>query len=196
MKYTFPKLNGRDRYFICDVCQGKYFISQSYYINDPNSQQYGFLVCHKDKDKVWDLRHKRVHRDLAPPDPKYVRIERTATFGTIDTAAGLETGIEEIITTMLPGAPTQFFLIDATATQTSFGWQVLQVGSSSLSGYKIERESPVGNGYSVLTANTLDSSPTFIDTTTVSGNQYGYRLKSISVSGQSPYSTEFVVLVP
>lgn len=196
MQYNLPKINGRDRYFICDVCQGKFLVSQSYYISDPNSQQYGFLVCHKDKDKVWDLRHRQRHVDLTAPDPRYVRIERTSQFETLDQTSMIETGVSQILVGFVPEPPSNFFLIDATAGQTLFGFSLTLVGSASVTGYRIERESPIGGGYSVLTTNNMKQNTQVLDNTTISGYTYGYRLKAINLYGSSDYSTEFTVIVP
>lgn len=189
------KINGRDRWFICDVCQGKYSISQGVYVSDPNSQQYGFFVCQKDKDLVIDLRHKRENRDLEPPDPKLVRIEPTSQFETRDDTDMIDSG-GYLSTGTAPAAPTNFYLISAEVGDASFGWSLSSVGSSSITGYRVERavyNSDEFEDFVVVSTNTLDVDTTYVDTDIAASTMYVYRLKAINSYGSSSYSDEYII---
>ncbi len=190
------KVDGRDRFFICDVCQGRYLISQSTYVSDSNSQQYGMLLCPKDVDEVDDLRTRKVVRDLVPPDPKLVRIEQTNYFQTLDQDSMIETGGQQVSVGYAPDAPTNFYLIEVEPGAVSFGWEIASVGSSSIIGYRIERafyNSDEFEDFEVLSVNTQDPDTTYIDVNTSASTQYIYRLKAINTYGSSDYSNEFTI---
>ena len=78
---------------------------------------------------------------------------------------------------------------------TSFGFSDITLSWSSvgsdpvLTGYRIERESPVGGGFTPIVLNTGSIATTYTDTGLSSGVTYSYRVAGINASGTGPYSS-------
>jgi hypothetical protein len=69
-------------------------------------------------------------------------------------------------------------------------------GYSPITAYKIERESPVGTGFSVLVANTGSLDTTYTDTTVSAPFDYNYRVRALNIFGESLPSNESINGVP
>lgn len=85
-----------------------------------------------------------------------------------------------------PDAPTTLLASVFSTTQINLSWVA---PSGPLTGYKIERESPVGGGFSVLIANTTNTNVTFNDTGLTNSTQYNYRVYALG-NGTSTASNE------
>ena len=84
----------------------------------------------------------------------------------------------------VPDPPTDLYAVTS-SSNIILNWTApVFTGLSPIIGYKIERESPVGNGFSTLVASTGNSSTTYTDNTIVAGHAYNYR-----VSAQNTYGT-------
>lgn len=90
--------------------------------------------------------------------------------------------------------PTNLYLSgDQTDGDSDLFWTAPSfTGYTSIIGYKIERESPVGGGFSVLVANTGSTSTSYQDTTITPGNTYNYRVRALNTFGESSPSNESV----
>lgn len=92
----------------------------------------------------------------------------------------------------VPQPPTNAFAVVNTGSIDVSWTAPTNNGGSPITGYKIERESPEGGGFSTLVANTGDTSTTYNDATTIDGTEYNYRIRALNLFGQSDPSNETV----
>jgi len=119
---------------------------------------------------------------------------------SIDTVSGIVIGASDNIvctfqnTFVGPVEPGQVTGLIATAMGTStidLAWTPpVADGGSPITGYKIERESPVAAGFSILVGNTGTTATTFQDTGLTPDTEYNYRVSAINAIGTGPVSNE------
>ena len=69
-------------------------------------------------------------------------------------------------------------------------WDEPDDGGSDIIGYRIERESPVGAGFSILVADTGSTDTDYIDANVINGIEYNYRVFAINAIGLGGPSNE------
>ncbi|MBI5145754.1 MAG: fibronectin type III domain-containing protein [Thaumarchaeota archaeon] len=89
----------------------------------------------------------------------------------------------------VPGAPTSLSATAVSSSQLNLFWNApASNGGSTITGYKIERESPIGGGWSTIVTNTGTTSTSYSDTGLDAATQYNYRVFAINAVGIGPAS--------
>jgi chitodextrinase len=90
----------------------------------------------------------------------------------------------------IPGPPTGLRASAVSSTQINLSWTTPYSGGSPITGYKMERESPPGGGFTILDANTGSTATTFNDSGLSANTRYNYRVSAINSLGTSLSSNQ------
>lgn len=118
---------------------------------------------------------------------------RTQVFNiAVDNDEGYPTATLEVIdgypnpsgAAVKPEAPTALVAMASSATEIDLTWVAPVVaGSTPISGYQIERESPTGGGFAIIVSDTTTTTTTYSDTGLTTATEYNYRVSAINTSG-------------
>ena len=93
--------------------------------------------------------------------------------------------------TTAPGVPTGLVAVAGSATRINLSWVApVDDGGSPITGYLIESESPTGNGFSTLVADTGTTLTLYSDTGLANTTEWNYRVSAINAVGTSSPSNE------
>jgi len=93
--------------------------------------------------------------------------------------------------TYLAKVPTGLSVICNIASACDLSWTApTNTGNGTISAYQIERESPVGGGFSVIVADTGSTTTTYTDSPLTADTVYNYRISTINEVGTGSPSTE------
>jgi len=112
-----------------------------------------------------------------------------------DSSGNSASSADRTFTTTSPATvPDASTALSATAisdSQIDLSWTApLNDGGSSITGYQIERASPVGGIFSVIVANTGSTATSYSDAGLSPSTQYNYRASAINSVGTGPASNE------
>ena len=93
-------------------------------------------------------------------------------------------------TPTVPDAPTSLVATTISSTEIDLVWVAPSDGGSIITGYMIERETPKGNGFSILIADTGTIDINYPDTGLTASTQYNYRVSAINAIGIGDPSNE------
>lgn len=182
-------------YVICDVCGFKKRARETVLVNDKYNYLNGMVVCFADYDKTNPQTYIKAKKERGFRNPRKVRIEGDYdNFRFTSDPDDVETNGTFPIAAILPGKPRYLHIFTATPGATELQWLGPNLpGSSVIYGYKIERESPLGGGFSTIEANTQSVATYYKDTTTVASTVYNYRVTAINQTGAGPASDPALV---
>lgn len=189
-KFKYPG----DNYFytLCDVCGRKLRAKDAIKVRDKYSTQNGLVVCKYDLDKTNPIAYnKTISKERGIRSPDLIRSEPADNFVFISSVAEIEAGDSSDPTGRSPSAPRHLTTGEVTVSSIELYWQGPDdPGSSPISGYKVERETPVGGGFSTVITNTNASATYYKDTGLSSGVVYNYRVSTVTNAGTSSASNE------
>jgi len=178
-------------YVLCDVCGKKMRAKDAIKINDRFNYLNGLVVCQEDADETNPQNYIKARRERVIDDPGMIRSEAEDNFVFISDVDEIEGGDSSDPTGTSPGVPRYLTVINVTDSEITLQWLGPELpGSGAISGYKIERESPVGGGFSDLVVDTGSVALCYTDASVASGTQYNYRVSAISRIGTGNPSNE------
>lgn len=119
---------------------------------------------------------------------------RVYTLSTDDTSSLAQTSAPSVADSSVTsaGSPSQVTGLSATAsgsTIINLSWSTPDAGGSAITGYFIEMETPVGNGFGTEVDDTGNTNTTYSDTGLTASTQYNYRVSAINAIGTGTASS-------
>lgn len=81
--------------------------------------------------------------------------------------------------------PDSITLTVISSSQINLSWSAV-TADPAVSGYMIERETPIGGGFTTVTVNTGSTGTTYSDTNLSAGTVYSYRISAVNSDGTGP----------
>lgn len=178
-------------YVLCDVCGKKLRAREAIYIRDKYNLLTNLLVCKADADKTNPQTYIKSFRERQIDNPRLIRSEPLDRFAFISDVSEIEDGDSSDPTGRNPGPPQFLTIFTVATTEIELQWiGPLDAGSSAICGWRIERESPTGGGFSDVVANTEEVATYFKDTGLTTATQYNYRVSAVNKNGTGDPSNE------
>lgn len=176
-------------YVICDICGKKIRAKDAVIATDILHKN--LLVCQDDVDVDNPQTYVRAVRERNITNPKVVRGESPDNFEFISDPSEIETGDVSDPTGAGPEAPEALYVRPDSSTVMHLFWEYNgNAGAGEIIGYKIERESPEGGGFSTVTSNTNSVARFYEDVALSANTEYNYRVSAVTKIGTSSASNE------
>lgn len=191
MHIMYSKYPGdRDRWVICDNCGRKVHRKDVILINDPYGPLNNMLVCKGEAEYISAGMKPYTVRPSVVPNSKYVRPVQQIAYSNAQTISDVENRTGSYSTGSPPDAPSQLEVYVDFEGYVTLQWIMLgSPNGSNIIGHKIERESPIGGGWSTIEDNTNLGASIYQDLTATSGHTYNYRVSAINDFGTGDPST-------
>lgn len=178
-------------YVLCDVCGKKMRAREGVLIQDKYNTLNGLFVCKKDADETNPQQYIRSIPERQISNPALIRSEGPNQFVFINNADEIEDGDTSNPSGTVPSVPKHLTVIGASSSFVELQWLGPDsAGTGAISGWKIERESPVGGGFSTLVSDTATVAMYYKDETVSASTQYNYRVSAINNAGTGNPSNE------
>lgn len=179
-------------YTICDICGKKFRAKDTILVKEKYNQLNGLVVCKADYDPIDpQLLPIKIRKEKQLSNPKLIRTEGSEDYAVITSISEIENGNQGSDSGNAPSVPRNLKTTIVTSSAITLEWDFpLVVGGASITGWKIERESPTGNGFSTLVTNTELYETSYTDLTVSASTQYNYRVSAINRFGTSSTSNE------
>ena len=180
-------------YVLCDVCGRKIRAKDAVLITDKYNLLNNMLVCKADADETNPQQYVKAVRERQIDNPRYIRSEGTDRSVFASEPDEIENADSSDPTGRTASAPKYLVIIGASSSQIELQWLGPDdAGSSAPTGYKIERESPTGDGFSTLVT-TSTPAQYYKDTTVSTSTQYNYRVSVVNIAGAGDTSNEAAI---
>jgi hypothetical protein len=188
--FKAPHINGypEDGYYyaLCDICGRKMRVNEMKYTYGTRGT---LLVCPNDYEDPHPQDYIKSFKEK--PQPRLGRPEGPDTFHYIHTASEIEGGDTSNPTGRSPDTPDELKATATGSTTILLTWSFYgNPGSGPITGFKVERESPVGGGFSTVKADTESVALRYTDTGLTTATQYNYRVSAINRLGTGSASNE------
>jgi hypothetical protein len=167
-------------YVICDVCGRKVRRKYTQLVRDKWNFQNRLVVCRWDLDKINPQVIPYKHKERLVTSPETLRSEPSDRYITPDTD------------NRVPGVPQKLEARASTLGSTvELFWRgPVDVGTSQITGYLIERQEPQGAVWTVLISDSGSGNTYYNDTSASVSAEYTYRVAAINGAGTGSYSNE------
>lgn len=194
-KTDFPTMSypGTGWHYIIDDDSGrKIRRKDAILITDKYNTFHNMLLPRGNAEKTNPVLYPIVIRERGISNPRDIRPEQEDGDSVfINNIGEIEGGETSNPTGIIPGAPQFLTLYETSTTTVDIMWQgPLVPGSPGITGWKIERESPVGGGFTTVTANNGTVAMSHQDTGLTTGTEYNYRVSAVNAAGTGDPSNE------
>ena len=173
---------------ICHVCGRKIKAKDAVIVRDKYNTQNNLIVCKRDYDPTHPFQYPFKVGPEKTLNPREVSPDSTPEFFYALTADDMANPIAGSPTDRTASAPLHLRIISGSPGDVRLIWEgPYDVGSGSPTGYRIQRESPVGGGFSTLETTTVVQLY-YIDTTTSASTEYNYQVAAVNSAGVGDYS--------
>jgi titin len=133
--------------------------------------------------------------NLSPGGTYNYRVSAVNSEGTGPASSAYAITMPSIVASTPPGKPANLSATASGATSITISWTAPS-SSSTITGYRIEREAPYGSGFVILVSNTGSSATSYTDSSLSPGVTYNYRVTAISAYGVGIMSANAYATTP
>jgi hypothetical protein len=93
---------------------------------------------------------------------------------------------------LVPNQVTDLSIETVSHSEITLSWSAPTPNEATVTGYKIERESPIGGGWDVIVSDTKTTNTTYTDTDLSPVTEYNYRVSAVTAVGETGAASEEV----